>query len=436
MKSGISIVNDQVYFGGLSITSIARKFNTPLFIFCEQRLVDNFLKLETSFKKHYSNIEIYYSIKTNFELQILKTLKKLKSNVEAASYLEVEIAIKAGFNPTQIILDGPAWTGDDMEKCIKKGIKTFNVDSLDMMKRLNEVAKKLGKKVKVSFRIYPEIKVSLLKSFIEGYIAKFGIPVSEAVEAFKVAKNMTNVEPVAISTHIGSMITDPSFYEKTIDKLIKLSKQLKEKLNIDISEINIGGGFGVQSLNYYSIQNIILNKAGISNYSKASTIEEFGRKIAKRFKSGLKQYNLPNIKLVLEPGRFLVSDTGILLTRVVSLKKDWAFIDGGINLIPESIFFIRRGFIIPTKIKEKNFKPYNIAGPTLNTADVLATKQQLPNLEVNDLVIVLDAGAYSLSRSNQFTILRPEAIYIDKAKKIKLLRKKENNFEILSKLLA
>lgn len=436
MKSGISVLKDKVYFGGVSIDHIAKEFKTPLFIFCEQRLIDNYKALEFAFKKNYPNTEIYYSIKTNYELQILKTLLKLKSNGEAASSLEVVIATKAGFNPSKLILDGPAWTDEEMEYCIKKGIKLFNVDSIDIMKRLNTVAKKLKKKVMVSFRIYPEIKVSLLKGFIENYIAKFGIPISDAISAYRQAKQMSNVVPVAISTHIGSMITAPDSYEKTVDRLIDLASELKNQLNIDIDEINIGGGFGVQSLNYYSIQNVILNKAGIARYSKAASIEEFGKRIATRFKKRLQHHGLPEIKLILEPGRFLVSDSGILLTRIISVKKDWIFIDGGINLIPESIFFIRRGFIIPSKIKKASSKKYNIAGPTLNTADVLAVKQPLPELKVNDLVIVLDAGAYSLSRSNQFTMLRPDAIYINKNKKIKFLRKKEKPDDILNKLLV
>ncbi len=434
MKSGISVVKNNVYFGGISIDHIANKFKTPLFVFCEQRLIDNYKALEEAFKNSFLNTEIYYSIKTNYELQILKTLLRLKSNGEAASSLEVVIATKAGFSPSKLILDGPVWTDEEIEYCIRKGIKLFNVDSLDMMKRLNAVARSLRKKVKVSFRIYPEIRVSLLKGFIENYIAKFGIPISDAINVYRQAKQMSNVIPVAISTHIGSMITAPDSYEKTIDKLIKLAFELKNELKIDIEEINIGGGFGVQSLNFYSIHNVILNKAGIARYSKASSIEEFGKRIGTRFRQKLQQYKLPEIRLVLEPGRFLVSDSGILLTKVISVKKDWIFIDGGINLIPESIFFIRRGFIIPSKITKKNVKKYNIAGPTLNTADVLAVKQSLPDVKVNDLVIVLDAGAYSLSRSNQFTMLRPDVIYIDKDKKINFLRKKEKPDDILNKL--
>lgn len=435
MNSGINISKSQVKFDSVPIQKIVDKFQTPVMIFSEKRLIDNYALFEKSFQKYYPNTNVYYSIKTNFEIQILRTLKNLGSNAEAASALEVMIAQKAGFKPSQIILDGPYWTDEDIRFCIKKGVKTFNIDSLDLLRRLNNIATKLNQKVKVSFRIFPGIKMSILKSFIEGYISKYGIPQTEAISAYKYCQKMKNILPVAISSHIGSMITDPKYYENSIDRLLHLAAQLKSQLNISIEEINIGGGFGIQSLNYYSLQNIVLEKAGISKYSKAAPIEEFAQKIGTSFKRKLAYYKLPNLKLILEPGRFIVSDTGILITRVVAAKDKWIFIDGGINLIPESIFFIRRGFMVANKIKTPANYQYNIAGPTLNTADVLAENQKMPKMAAGDIVIVLDAGAYTLTRSNQFTILRPAVLYITKDGQIKFLRKKENPQDVLNKMI-
>ncbi|EKD90316.1 MAG: hypothetical protein ACD_31C00018G0003, partial [uncultured bacterium] len=350
MNSGITISNRKVSFGGISLTEFIEKYETPLFLFSEQRLEDNYKALEESFRRYYPKTEVFFSVKTNFELSILKTLRRLGSKAEAASALEVIIAKKAGFEGSEMVLDGPAWTDNDIKFCIQKNISTFNVDSIDELRRVNRLAKAIGKKVKISFRIFPEIRMSILKSFIEGYISKFGIPLSQAVELYKEALTMDHVIPCAISTHIGSMITDPRYYEKTVQRLVKLAADLRDELGINIEAINIGGGFGVQSLNYYSIQNVILNKAGISQYSKAASIEEFGKRIGQKFAKELKENKLSEIKLIVEPGRFLVSDSGILITRVVAVKDKWIFIDGGINLIPESIFFIRRGFLIANKI--------------------------------------------------------------------------------------
>ncbi|MDP3973581.1 MAG: alanine racemase [Candidatus Daviesbacteria bacterium] len=433
--SGINIRKKQVFFDQILIKTLTSRFESPFFIFSQKRLIDNYQLFYKAFNQYYRNTGIYYSIKTNYETKILKTLLDLNASTEAASYLEILLAEKAGFRGQQIILDGPAWTDEDIANAIKKNIKTFNVDSVDELIRLNTIAKRINKRVRISFRIFPEIKMSILKSFIEGYIAKFGVPISRAVDSYRIAKGMSHIEPIAISTHIGSMITDPSYYEKAVDRLIQLASILKSELNINIEEINIGGGYGIQSLNYYSLQNVILEKAGISNYSKAAPIEDFGKRIANRFKNQVDKYNLGNLKLILEPGRFIVSDTGILVTKVVAVKDKWIFIDGGINLIPESIFFIRRGFIVANKINSRTNHKYNIAGPSLNTADVLAVDQKMPKMEVGDVVIVLDAGAYSLSRSNQFTLLRPDALFITDKGQLTYLRKKESPSDILNKLL-
>lgn len=435
MQSGITLTGNKVKIGGVDIDALAKKYDTPLYVFCEKRIIDNYNTFLKSFTRFYKNTSIFYSIKTNSEIQILQTIRRAGSNAEAASAMEVELALKAGFKANQIIIDGPAWTNEEIEYCVKKGIRTFNVDSVDLLERVNKVAKKNKKIVNVSFRIFPELRMLILKGFVESFISKFGVPYSQAVDAYRQAKDMSNVNPVAISAHIGSMITDPSYFEKEVDVLTKLAKTLKDELNIDIKEINIGGGYGVQSLNYYSIQSAILEKAGVEKYHKASSIEEFGERIAKRFKENVDKYNLSNVALILEPGRFLVSDSGALVTSVVAVKNDWVFVNGGINLIPESIFFIRRGFLIANKIGQSLDKVYNVAGPTLNTVDVLASKQKLPNMEVGDTVVVLDVGAYSLTRSNQFTILRPNAVYVTKNKKVKLLRKKETSREILNKML-
>ncbi len=434
MASGVVVKQNKVFFGGHDVEDLVKKYNSPVYMFCEQRLIDNYHAFYNAFSKHYKNVHIYYSIKTNSEIQLLQTLKKLGSRGEAASGLEVEIAKKAGFSGSDLIVDGPAWTDEEIELYIKSGLKTLNVDSMDEMIRVNRIAKKLNKIVRVSFRVYLEIQISLLKSFIENYISKFGVPLSKAVETYKAASKLSNVKLVSISTHIGSMITDPSFYEKAIDRLVKLAANLKS-IGIEVEEINLGGGYGLQSLNYYSIQNIILSKAGISAYSKAASIEEFGQRIGQRFSQNIKRYKLPEVELILEPGRFLVSDAGVLLTKVVAVKDKWIFIDGGINLIPESLFFIRRGFIVAGKVSHKGMKKYNIAGPTLNTADVLSADQSMPKLEVGDAVVVLDSGAYSISRSNQFTILRPEAHYVTKSGTIKKLRDKEKYSEVIDKMI-
>lgn len=436
MISGINIKGSNVYFDTKPVDELVKNFGSPIFAFSERQIISNYKALEEAFKKHYSNTVIYYSVKTNYELQILQTLRQIGAKVDIASGLELEIAKKAGFNGRDMVVDGPTWKDEEITNFIKDGVSVLNLDSLELMNRTNAIAKKLGKKVKVSFRIFPEKKVSVLKSFAESYISKFGIPYSQAISAYSRLQKMSHLVPVEISSHIGSMHTDPSYYEHSISRLVQLAADLRDKLGIQIEGINIGGGFGVPGLKYFSLENIVLSKIGVSEQKRAATIQEFGLKITEKFKERLKKHNLPEIKLVLEPGRYIVSDAGVLLTRVVSVKDNWIFIDGGVNILPESIFFVRRDFIVANKAGQKATHTYSVAGPTLSTGDVLATNHKMPKIESGDIVIVLDAGAYSLSRANQFTAMRPAALYIKTDQKIKFLRKKEISNDLIIKLLA
>ena len=434
-EGGITVKDRKISFGNIPVSDLGKKYSTPLLVFSEQRIIDNFKAFSKAFKKNYKNSQIYFSVKTNFETQVLKTLVKLGSNAEVASSLEVKLAQKAGFKPEQIVLDGPAWTDNDMEYCIDQGIHTFNVDSVDMLHRLHKIAKKKKKTVRIGFRVYPEVKMSILKTFVENFISKFGVPISKALDAYKEAQQLDYIEITSMHAHIGSMITDPSYYEKAIAAMVKLAGDIKEQLGIELKDINIGGGYGVQSLNYFSIQNIILSKAGISTYKKAASIDEFATRITNAFKKSQEIAGLKNLNLVLEPGRFIVSDAGILITKIVSVKPKWIFLDGGINIVPESLFFIRRGFMVDGKVGLPKDKKYGVAGPTLSTPDILADAQEFQDVEVGDTVVVLDAGAYTLPRSTQFTMLRPNAMYVTKDKKVKYLRKAEKHEDFMKNLL-
>jgi diaminopimelate decarboxylase len=439
MDGGVSITKTSLKFSGVNLFDLAKKYDTPLYVFSENRILHNYKRLHKAFADHYAKTQIYYSFKTNFELQIVSSLKKAGASADTSSALEVELALKAGFAPNEIIIDGPVWSDDEITYCLKTGIHMFNVDSIDMMTRVNNLAKKHKKNAQVGYRIYSEIKKPPLSGFVESYLSKFGIPLSQAVDAFSYAKSLSNVTPHAISTHIGSMITDISSYEKELDALFHLAAKLRDTLDIRITEINTGGGYGVQSLKYYSMQSAILEKAGIEKLHNAPSLEEFGKRIAGRFSRNTKKYKLEDMTFALEPGRAIISDAGILLSKVVSVKKNkkanWIFVDGGANLVPESIFFIRRDFLVVNKPIRELTEKYSIAGPTLNTIDVLATNQPLPPMEIGDIIAILDAGAYTLSRSNQFTRLRPSALYITQNKKVKYLRKKEKPEEFFNKML-
>ena len=194
--------------------------------------------------------------------------------------------------------------------------------------------------------------------------------------------------------------------------------------NINIQYIDFGGGIPSPSLLRYSpLQAILKNLLGFEFKPSVSGIEYYGERISQRIRENIDKYHLNGIKIIFEPGRSIVSNAGVVVTRVIAIKKDWIFLDASITFIPENVFFTERDLIVVGKTGQ--VKKYHIAGSSLLTPDFFARSKTLPWVLEGDLMVIKDCGAYTMSRSSQFTTLRPP-IYMVENKKIKLIRRPDN----------
>lgn len=422
--------DNELYFDGLNVNQLAKDKTTPFFLFSEETLESSYNEIVNSLKKNYEKIRIDYSIKTNNEIGVLKILKNLSSCAEIAAGQELFLAEKAGFKPEQITFDGPCKSKEDLALCLNKGIHVFNMDSLQELKNLNEIAKENNIRAKATFRINLEIK-GIMPNIAEMYISKFGVPINLAYEAYKKALKYNNIEIIGISTHIGTQLTSPKPYLIAVKKLCDLAKKL-EKHNVDIKEINLGGGFPSQTLSKTTVQSLLLSKIGIGIKSTVPPLSHYGETISKAFSDGVKELVSEPI-LAFEPGRSITSPMGVMVSRINVIKDSkWVFLDASANSIPEMIFFAQRELLFADKLNEPIDKKYNIAGSSLNSADIFAINKKIPSPEVGDLVIILDAGAYSISRANRFTILNPPVYMFDKNKKIRVIRRAEKNEDLIT----
>jgi diaminopimelate decarboxylase len=385
------------------------------------RLTSNYNRIEKAFSTYHRS-RVYYSVKTNYNLFVLRVLQKAGSGAEVCSGMELYLAKQAGFKAQDIVMDGACWTDEEVREAIMSEIAMLNIDSKFMLNKVVSIAKTLKIAPHISFRINPRIKISFMQSFIEGYISRFGIDISEALKFYDEAFRAENVVVDGLAMHIGSGIVNPKVYVDALKPMMKLYSQLGRKFVM----FNIGGGYPVQSMKSVSTTAFILQRVGFDRYEKAPPIEEFSKEIYPCV-SGLSDATT----LALEPGRYISGDSGVLVTKVASVKDKWVFLDGGINLLSESAFFSRRGFLLADQAKnEGKLRKVNIAGNGLNTVDVLAVSQQFPKVNVGDVVVVLDAGAYSLSRANQFIYLRPEALMVDNGK-VSCIQRKEIYHDIM-----
>lgn len=425
----IKIKDNKLFFSKKNILTLARKYPTPFFLFSEKTLKDNYLEFSKVFSKNYRKIRLDFSVKTNNEQEILRILQKVGASCEVVAGFEIELCRKAGFSPKTITFDGPFKTDDEVSYALKQGIHAFYLDSIGEINRINKIAGKLGKKAKVGLRVNLGLK-SYLSGIAETYIGKFGIPYKEFPKALKFFKKSANLEVIALSTHLGSQILSYEPYLKACEMMIGLAQKAKMR-SIDISEINLGGGFPSQTLVKTTIPNLLLSRLGIKYEKKPPKLSEYGDNISKKFRDTLKKHKLKDITLAFQPGRSISSSMGIVVAKAAIVKDKWVFLDISTSSLPESIFFAQRKLIIANKLNVPHNRKYNIAGKGLNSADNFALNLSLPKLNEGDIVVILDAGAYSISRANRFTTLNPPVLLIKKNGQIKEIRRKEAAKDVL-----
>lgn len=421
------------WFGNHCIAELAQRYGTPFFLFDAAALRSNYDRFRRAFSSRYPRTRIYYSVKTNCELGILSLLRQFGSGAEVACGHELRLVQEAGFLPDQVVVDKPCLTDREIEAFIRYGVQSINADSFQQMKRISALAAQLGRKARVSIRVNLRLK-GILRGPAEVYIGKFGVRPSEVIDCLRFASQQPHLEIVGLSTHIGSQILSPAVYARAAAGMVRLAQQLQEE-GIRIEEINLGGGFPSASLYRMTALRFILSRLGWRLKETIPPIDSFAAAITKTMlEEGSSLQSMPS--LAFEPGRSIASTMGIAVSRVMALKTPWIFLDISTTSLPESLFFAERALLRATRIPGALCRRYHVAGATLNSADILGTHVRLQELSVGDLVVVQDAGAYTISRASRFTNLNPPVYLIEENGQIRQIRRGETDEDILGPMQA
>jgi diaminopimelate decarboxylase len=373
---------------------LAEEYGTPLFVFDEDRIRQNYLRFRRAFETHYPNSIVSYSIKTNSNLAICKVLQQFGAYAEVCSELDLYTAIKAGFDPKHIVLDGPYKPESLLRAAVDEGISMINVEYLSELEQLNKIAGKLEQNQAIGLRVNL-IKRRLFKSDPS---SRFGFSVEEA---FRVLKQMTKFE----NLQVKGIMAHP--YLGAAELLIPFVKRIYDELGIRIEFVNLGGGFDPDT-----------------------DIEQVGRSITELVK---KLSNQMEPTIVLEPGRFIISDAGFLLFRVAHVKevsgRKWVTVDGGFNVLPS--YNGRRKVRILNRINSQPKDFADIVGPIPYSHDFVSIKTYLPEVHEGDVLVVFDSGAYTLGNLRQFLYPRPYVLMLSRQKGIVKIREKETFEDVL-----
>ncbi len=400
-----------LYAEDVDLNILAEKYGTPLYVYSLKTMTEHYKKIESAF----SDIDkiICYSVKANSNIGILNEMKKLGSGFDIVSGGELYRVLKINANPKKIVYAGVGKTKQEIEYALKSNILMFNVESINELKIIDLVSKKLKKKAAVAIRINPDVNASTHEYITTGKKEnKFGIDIVLAFNIFRIAKKLKHIDIKGIHIHIGSQITTVVPY---IDAIVKITKFIKDLTTEDIiiEYLNIGGGLGV-----------------IYNEEKPATADEFAYAI-KPYLANL------NVKIILEPGRFIVGNAGILLTKVIydkkGIKKNFLIVDAGMNDLIRPSLYGAFHKIIPVNLSAKEKMIYDIVGPICESGDFLGKERTLSESKEGDLLAIRSAGAYGFSMSSNYNSRLRCAEVLVKGNKHYLIRKRET-YEDLIKL--
>ncbi len=419
LKSHFSI-NEQGHLmvGKISAIELADRFGTPLYVMDEQRIRDNYRRFYRAFAKLWKNVMVCYAYKANSNTAICKILKSEGAGAEVSSECELRVALQIGVPGERTIFNGNYKSEQELELAITNNV-LINLDTVQELHIVDDLASKLGHRARIGFRVNPDVKAPTHPYIATGLReSKFGLDMASgaALEGYRAASQMKNVEIVGIHSHIGSQILDTSPFEEAVGKIMELVGQIKKELGITLKLIDLGGGLGVP----YKPE------------EKELPPEQFASRVVDIFRRAVEIHGLDEPTLVLEPGRYLVADAGVILGRVGYIKKrqggpTWVAIDAGMNaLVRPAMYGAYHHIEAANKMRDKHTELVNIAGPLCESGDFLGKDRYLPKLERGDLLVIFDTGAYGLSMSSQHTAKPRPAMVLVNSEEAEVIRVRES----------
>jgi len=408
--------NGKLYFGGVSVSELAQRFDTPLYIISESRIRENYQRLYNVLSQNYRKIRIFYAMKANSNLNVLQILKNEGACVDTVSPGEVFTALTAGFPPEHILFTGTSVRNDELRFIIGSNV-TVNVDSLSQLSRL---LKMTTPKV-LSVRVNPEIGAGHHSHVITaGKNSKFGLWEDDTLAAYTQAKK-AGVERFGIHMHVGSGVLNVEAFLMALDKLLSIARKVHDKIGIDFEFVDVGGGLGVP---YKPAENEL-------------DLKLFGDEVLSLFKNKIAEYGFEEPAFCVEPGRYLVSDASILLTSVNTVKttpfKKFVGIDAGFNtLVRPTMYGSYHHILVANRLGAPDEEVYDVVGPICESGDALAKDRLLPRVEEGDLLAVLNAGAYGFAMSSQYNSRPRAAEVLVKDGEYRLVRERERFEDLLS----
>jgi len=402
-------IGNEIYCEKVPVEKIAREVGTPVYIYSSNTLKNHFRAFDSAF----SNIPhiVCFAVKANSNLSILRLFAEAGGGADIVSGGELFRALKAGIDPQKIVFAGIGKTEEEIIFALKSNILMFNAESPLEIKRIDEIAGKLGLKARIALRVNPDIDPKTHPYIATGLKkSKFGIDIKRALEEYRLASALPNIEIIGIHKHIGSQITEVGPFVAAMQRIIDLVAKLRE-IGIEIKYIDAGGGLGIR----YSEE-------------EPPHPREFGAALMPMIKD-------LDCTFIFEPGRVIAGNAGILVTKVLYLKsgevKNFVIVDAGMNdLIRPSLYEAYHN-IIPVARRDATDITADVVGPICESGDFLAKDRKMERPEPGDYLAVMSAGAYGFTMSSNYNSRPKSAEVMVEGDKYTIIRKRETYEDLI-----
>ena len=374
----IKFYEGRPFFEGICIDDIINSQDTPFYLYSQNNIEDNYLRLRKSLKS-----EIFYAVKANSNQAILRVIKNCGSGADVVSLGELQRALEAGFDPKKIIFEGVGKSEEDIKYAISKKIHLINIESLSEIKLINKIGRELEETINIGIRVNPDIDGKTLDKISTGKKTdKFGISIDKIINNIAEIKTYKNIKILGISCHVGSQLKDLKIFENVFIKMKKTADNFVSQ-GINIEHVDLGGGFGI---NYESSKDN-LDIKGIGKLANAIFAES-------------------KYKISFEPGRYLVAKSGVIITKILTSKENgninFLITDAGMQtLIRPAMYNAFHRIEALNDIKGEKVN-YTIAGPICESSDIIIKNIYLPQQKINNYLLIHDVGAYGAVMASNY----------------------------------
>ncbi len=400
----------ELYAEDLRVTDLVEEFGSPLYIYSAKTFRRHFEAFDSAF----SGLDhlTCYSVKANSNLCILKLLADMGAGMDIVSGGELHRALAAGVDPSKIVYSGVGKRSYEIEQALAADILMFNVESLAELEKIDEIAGLVGKTARISLRINPDVDPKTHPYIATGLKkAKFGLDIESSLEGYKKAKELKNIDPVGIDCHIGSQLTSIDPFLEALDKIMAFRDKLTA-MGLDIKYLDLGGGLGITY-----------------DEEEPPHPSAFGEALTKVLAD-------QSMKVILEPGRVIAGNAGIMVTEVLYTKgsetKEFVIVDGAMNdLVRPSLYdsYHRIGEVTP---KGRPEREVDVVGPICESGDFLARGRKLPGLQSGELLAVYSAGAYGFTMSSNYNSRTRAAEVLVNGDQAHLARRRETYEDLIA----